>query len=80
MPDLSEADLPNVDLTPREEDIVEGAAEGLTAREIAERHGLTTGTVRTYVARIARKIPGPQRQMKKLILYGNGVDPRSAGP
>jgi len=46
------------ELSPREKEIVELAAEGLTNEAIADRLGLSVGTVNTYWLRIKLKVGG----------------------
>jgi two-component system, NarL family, response regulator DesR len=57
-PELTVAALtiPECPLTSREQEILGLAAEGVSAREIANRLRLATGTVRNYLARINGKI------------------------
>jgi DNA-binding CsgD family transcriptional regulator len=49
------------DLSPREEEIVELCVEGLTNEAIANRLGLSVGTVNTYWLRIKLKVGGSGR-------------------
>src|SRR5512135_2532589 len=46
------------DLSPREEEIVELCVDGLTNEAIANRLGLSVGTVNTYWLRIKLKVGG----------------------
>jgi DNA-binding NarL/FixJ family response regulator len=48
-------------LTPREEDVLDLLAEGLSNREIAGRLHLTEGTVRNYVSTIIAKLQANDR-------------------
>ena len=48
-------------LTPREEDVLELLADGLSNREIATRLHLTEGTVRNYVSTIIAKLQANDR-------------------
>lgn len=48
-------------LAPREREIATLIAEGLVNKEIADRLGLTVGTVKTYVHRIIEKTGLPNR-------------------
>lgn len=43
--------------------------QGFTARQIAERRGLTEGTVRIYIERAARRMPGPGTPRHRLTLW-----------
>src|SRR5271155_4635896 len=49
------------DLSPREEEIVELCVLGLTNEAIAQRLGLSVGTVNTYWLRIKLKVGGAGR-------------------
>jgi DNA-binding CsgD family transcriptional regulator len=53
--------LPTRELSPREEEIVELCVEGLTNDAIADRLGLSVGTVNTYWLRIKLKVGGSGR-------------------
>lgn len=66
--------MPEVDLTPREKDIVREVARGSTCPEIADRLGLSPHTVRTYVQNVAKKLPGRGQPMQKIMRYGTRVD------
>jgi DNA-binding NarL/FixJ family response regulator len=44
------------DLTPRERELVDGLAQGLMYKEIAERMGCTTGTIKVHVRNIYDKL------------------------
>lgn len=50
--------MPTKELSPREEEIVELCVEGLTNEAIANRLGLSVGTVNTYWLRIKLKVGG----------------------
>lgn len=54
-------------LAPREQEVVQCVAEGFTNREIAERLGITTNTVKNYLFRIFDKLGVSNRV--ELILY-----------
>ncbi len=43
-------------LTPRDEDVVRGLLQGLSAAELAERLGLTVASAQTYTKRLYRKL------------------------
>jgi DNA-binding NarL/FixJ family response regulator len=49
---VQRSDRPLSDLTHREQEIVTLIVAGLTNREIADRLGLSAGTVRTHVSHI----------------------------
>jgi DNA-binding CsgD family transcriptional regulator len=53
--------MPTKDLSPREEEIVELCVDGLTNEAIAQRLGLSVGTVNTYWLRIKLKVGGSGR-------------------
>jgi DNA-binding CsgD family transcriptional regulator len=53
--------MPSRELSPREEEIVELCVEGLTNDAIAQRLGLSVGTVNTYWLRIKLKVGGSGR-------------------
>ena len=58
------------DLTPRERELVDGLAQGLMYKEIAERLGCTTGTIKVHVRNIYEKLQVNSRHeaVKKLSL------------
>lgn len=53
-------------LTPREREVLQALAEGLTDREIAERLYLGTGTVRTHINNILGKL-GVRSKLQALV-------------
>lgn len=58
-----------VRLSPRERQVAQLVAEGFEALEIAETFGLSVSTVETYVAKIARRLPGRTRPMRKIMRW-----------
>jgi DNA-binding NarL/FixJ family response regulator len=50
------------ELSPREIEVLRLIASGLTSNEIAEKMGLTPGTVKKYVGMILRKMRVPGRK------------------
>ena len=46
------------DLSPRQQQVAALVAEGLSNKAIARKLELSYGTVRQYVVRIAKKLPG----------------------
>jgi DNA-binding NarL/FixJ family response regulator len=44
------------DLTPRQTDVLQLLAEGLTSKEIADRIGLSTRTVEMHVSRLLQRL------------------------
>jgi DNA-binding CsgD family transcriptional regulator len=60
--------LVNPGLTPREHDVANLAARGLTAQEIGDRLHISTGTARNHIASIRRKLGGvPKRRLPDLL-------------
>jgi len=58
----------NLGLTPREREVAELAAQGLTGREIAERLGISVGTARNHLLRARDKLGGlSKRDMSRLL-------------
>lgn len=58
-----------VSLTPRQREVCELAAKGLTNKAIARTLGLSPLTVRDHISEAARRIPGNERARYKLILF-----------
>jgi DNA-binding CsgD family transcriptional regulator len=56
-------------LTPRERKVAELVAEGLTARQIGTRLGISPHTVRTYIDRIGRLLPGRGSVMRRIAVW-----------
>lgn len=59
-------------LTPREADVLELAAGGAPAEEIAERAHLSVGTVRNYLSSAAHKLGAPNRHVAVEIARARG--------
>lgn len=59
-------------LTPREREIAEAIAEGLTNGEIAQRFFVTPGTVKTYVSRILAKL-GARDRVEIVLRFHRGA-------
>lgn len=59
--------MDDVRLTPREAEIVDAIGEGLSYKAIAQRLGITDGSVGAYVHRIAQRIPGQGSPMWKIM-------------
>lgn len=58
----------NPGLTPREREVAQLAAEGMTGREIAERLGISLGTARNHIQRAREKLGGlSKRDLKRLL-------------
>lgn len=62
-----------VPLTPREQEVLAGMADGLTNAEIAARLTLGVETVRTHVAAVLRKLPARDRTQAVVTAYGTGL-------
>jgi DNA-binding CsgD family transcriptional regulator len=56
-------------LTPREREVVELVAEHKTAKEIARELGIAVTTVRGYIGRIGRVIPGRGRPKERILVW-----------
>lgn len=59
-------------LTPREADVLELAAGGAPAEEIAERAHLSVGTVRNYLSSAAHKLGAPNRHVAVEVARSRG--------
>lgn len=62
-----------VPLSPREQEVLTGMADGLTNAEIAARLTLGVETVRTHVAAVLRKLSARDRTQAVVIAYGTGL-------
>jgi DNA-binding NarL/FixJ family response regulator len=61
-------------LAGRQRDVALLIAEGMTNREVAERLGLTEGTVKNYVKEIFRAV-GVSNRTQLALCFGRGIDP-----
>lgn len=61
------------DLTPRETEMLEAMAEGLSNAEIAHRHFLSEATVKTHVRRILTKLHLRDRVQAVVYAYETGL-------
>lgn len=61
------------ELTPREREVLEAVAEGLSNAEIAERMFLSEATVKTHVGRVLAKLGVRDRVQAVVFCYENGV-------
>lgn len=55
-------------LTPREIEVCELVASGLSAPEIGRELGISTRTVENHIYSAARFIPGRQQPMKRIMM------------
>lgn len=56
-------------LTPRQMEVAELVAQGLSNKGIARRTGLAVRTVKEHVSEAARRIPGKGRARWKLTVF-----------
>lgn len=68
LPDESASSLPP--LTPREKDVLQGLAGGLTNQQIADKLGIGAGTVRIYVQTLFQKLEVSNRTQAVLRFLG----------
>lgn len=61
------------DLTPREREVLEAVAEGLSNAELASRFFLSEATVKTHVRRILTKLDLRDRVQAVVYAYENGI-------
>ncbi|WP_286175054.1 response regulator transcription factor [Mycobacterium sp. DL99] len=67
-------------LTPREQEVLELIAKGLSNTEIADRLFVTEHTVKTHVGNVFAKLSLRDRAQAVVVAYESGlVNPRSAG-
>ena len=56
-------------LTPRQRDVAELVARGLSNKAIARETGLAISTVKEYIGAAASRLPGDGRPRFKLIVF-----------
>jgi DNA-binding NarL/FixJ family response regulator len=62
-----------VELTPREREVLEAIAEGLSNAELASRFFLSEATIKTHVRRILTKLDLRDRVQAVVYAYENGI-------
>lgn len=60
-------------LTQREMDVLRGIAEGLSNKEIAERHEITEGTVKSHVSSVLGKLAANDRTQAAMTALRRGL-------
>jgi len=65
--------MPNVQLTPREHDVLVGIARGLSNKEIADTHGISEGTVKGHVNMLLAKLGVRDRTQAALAAIQRGL-------
>jgi two-component system NarL family response regulator len=65
--------MPNVELTPREHDVLAGIARGLSNKEIADTHGISEGTVKGHVNMLLAKLGVRDRTQAALAAIQRGI-------
>lgn len=64
----------DVELTPRQRQVVALLGEGLDYQQVADELGLAYRTVTDHARNAAQRLPGDQRPMQKLMLHSQKVD------
>jgi DNA-binding NarL/FixJ family response regulator len=64
-----------MDLSKRQTEIVQRVTQGQPDKAIAYELGISVHTVRTYIERIAAKLPGETPRRHRMMLFFLTVDP-----
>jgi DNA-binding CsgD family transcriptional regulator len=70
---LTEEGAPRPKVTPRELEVLELVADGLSTREIASRLWVTEETVKTHVRRLHDRLGAKTRAHAVAIAYRSGI-------
>lgn len=65
-------------LSPRQSEIAELLAKGMSDKAIAKETGLSVKTVQAHIERAAARIPGEGRRRWRLMVFAMGGDPSQA--
>lgn len=60
---------PAARLTARQLAVARLLAEGYTRREAARALGCASGTIQAHAQRIARRLPGDERLLRRIVAY-----------
>jgi len=71
LPDRSLAHVALERLTPREREVLDGLADGATNKEIAQKLGISPGTVKTHVERLIGKLGVRDRTQAAILTVEN---------
>lgn len=67
----------NFDLTPREQEVLEHVARGLSNVEIAAELRITVGTVKSHLSSVFWKMGVSNRTEAAVVTYPSGTPPRA---
>ena len=65
--------FPQIALTPRETEVLELVSTGLSNREIAERLGTASGTIKVHIQNILEKLSASDRTQAVTIALQRGI-------